>query len=206
MKIKTEKEIEKRIEKILIDSALRVIKSGEGCLFIIKHNGIGVGYELLIINDLKKPFSIFEEKHQKRMDILAKLDGACIIDKGKLIAYGARIKDVRTFHGFGTRNSAAYTASLKGNTAILGSQESKKVRIFKNGVVVMQIDALERGIESKTSQAVSILESVGAGTIGAIGTGILLPTAGVTLLPGIIVFGSSHWILKYLINMGGRHG
>ena len=189
------------IEQKLIESALRVVKSGEGCLFVIKEKELD--YEPLVKNDIQ-PFSIFEDFYQKRMDILAKMDGACIINlDGKLIGYGMRITNTKLFLGYGTRHVAAYTASLKGNTAILGSQESKKVRIFKNGLMVMQIDALEKDIEKKTSQAVSLMESIGVGAIGAIGAGFLLPTAGITLIPGIIVFGTSHLIAKYLFKRDG---
>jgi DNA integrity scanning protein DisA with diadenylate cyclase activity len=192
---------QKLIEKKLIDSAIRIIKEGEGCLFVIKKGDLS--YEPLMVNDFK-PFSIFEDIYQKRMDILAKVDGACIInDKGELIAYGMRINSTMSFTGFGTRHSAAYTASY-GNLAILGSQENKKVRIFKEGRIIMQIDALEKGIEQQTGNAVSILESVGVGTLGAIGAGLMLPTLGITLIPGILVFGSSHFIAKYILKDQGE--
>lgn len=184
-----------KIEKKLIESAIRVVRDGEGCLFVIKQNALD--YEPLIKNDLE-PFSIFEDTVQKRLDILAKTDGACIInDKGQLVGYGMRINSQNTLNGYGTRHSAAYSSSLKGNIAVLGSQESKKIRIFKEGKMIMQIDALEKNID--TSKAVNILESVGVGALGTLGIGILGIT-GLALIPGIILFGSSHFIIKYLAN------
>ena len=62
----------------------------------------------------------------------------------------------------------------------------------------MQIDALQKNVEKSVSGAVNIIESIGAGTIGTIGTGILAPTLGITLLPGIIVFGSAYYLGKLL--------
>ena len=62
----------------------------------------------------------------------------------------------------------------------------------------MQIDALEKNIEHRTSAAVGLLESVGVGTIGTIGAGFLIPT-GIALLPGILIFGSSHYLIKSLL-------
>lgn len=184
------------IEKKLIDSVIRILKDGEGCLYII--NTGHINSEPLIKNDFEK-FSIFEEFYQKRMDILAKTDGACIIDQeGYLIAYGARINSTNSFEGYGTRHSAAYSASLAGNISILGSQENKKVRIFKEGKLVMQIDALEKDIEGKTDKAVNILESVGIGTIGTLGVGLIIPT-GIALLPGVLIFASSHYLIKNLL-------
>jgi len=109
-----DKKKKKEIQKLLIDIAVKIAKQGKGCLFVIKENG--VKYDLLFEKDIKG-FDIF--KNERRLEVLALIDGACIIDKkGNLIAYGANIKNVKSFKGFGTRHSAAYTAS-EGNTAIL---------------------------------------------------------------------------------------
>src|SRR3989344_5736425 len=87
-------------------------------------------------------------ENQRRLEALALLDGACIVDKnGSLIAYSAKIINTKVFKGFGTRHSAAYTASLNKNVAILASEEDRKIRIFKNGKLIMQIDPMEKNIE-----------------------------------------------------------
>ena len=187
-----------KIEKRLIDSAIRIVKGGEGCLYVIQ---IGeLSYEPLIKNDLDK-FSIMEDAQQKRMDILAKTDGACIINQeGELIAYGQKINETKSFEGYGTRNSAAFSASLLGNISIMGSQEQKKVKIFKQGGIVMQIDCLEKDVEKNTDKAVSLLSSIGIGTIGAIGTSLAIPALGVMLIPGIIIFSGSHYLINLLKN------
>jgi DNA integrity scanning protein DisA with diadenylate cyclase activity len=187
-----------KIEKALIDSAIRIVKDGEGCLYVIKLGELS--HEPLVKNDLEK-FSIFEESNQKRMDILAKVDGACIIDKeGYLIAYGQKINDTRAFDGYGTRHSAGFTATLTGNISILGSQESKKVKIFKNGQMLMQLDILEKDIEKRTGEAANLLESIGAGAGATILANIAFPIAAVAIIPGILIFGSSHFIIKTLLN------
>jgi len=43
---------------------------------------------------------------------------------------------------------------------------------------------------------VQILESIGAGTIGAIGTSLLLPALGIAFFPGVIIFGSAYYLGK----------
>lgn len=184
------------IEKKLIDSAIRVVKHGEGCLYVIKLGELDS--EPLIKNDLEK-FSILEDANNKRMDILAKMDGACIVNtEGELFAYGVKINHTKSFEGFGTRHAAGFSASLTGNISILGSQENKKVRIFRDGKLVMQLDTLEKGIETQTGKAVSLLESIGVGAISTLSAGLMFPVAGVTLLPGILIFGSVHYIIKAL--------
>jgi hypothetical protein len=77
-------------------------------------------------------------------------------------------------------------------------------QIFKNGKLVMQLDALERNIHTKTSDAVSILESIGIGTLGTIGASLMVPTLGLSLIPGILIFGTSHYLIKQLGQQSGR--
>jgi len=181
----------KKIEKILIDISIKIAKQGKGCLFVIKQGPLSYG--LLMEKDIKS-FDIF--KNERRLELLAVMDGACVIDiRGKLLAYGAQIKNVKTLRGFGTRHSAAYTAS-QNNIAILSSEEDRKVKIFKKGKLIMQLDPYEKNIEYKTKDAVNILESIGAGAITTIGATVLAPTLGIALLPGIIIFGVPYYLIK----------
>ena len=62
----------------------------------------------------------------------------------------------------------------------------------------MQMDALQKDVEKSVSGAVDILESVGAGTIGTIGTSLLIPSLGIALFPGLVVFGSAYYLGKML--------
>jgi len=141
------------------------------------------------------PFKVSE--NSKLLESLALMDGAVIIDKeGIMRSYGAMIKTTKTFKNFGTRHSAAISASKKGNTSIIISEEDRKIRIFKEGKMIMQIDPSQKNIEKSVPFAVDILESVGAGTLGTIGTTLLVPSLGIALLPGLIVFGSAYYIAR----------
>ncbi len=182
----------KQLEESLIQVGLRIAKRGEGALFVVGE----VEYKTLVDQSVP-PFKAVD--NPKLLESLALMDGAVIINKqGEVEAYGAMIKTTQTFKNFGTRHSAGLSASKKGNLVVIVSEEDKKVRIIKNEKVVMQIDALERNVEKKVSEAVNVLESVGAGTLGTIGTGILMPSLGIALLPGIIVFGSAYYLGKLL--------
>lgn len=183
----------KLLEEELIKIGLRIAKRGEGALFVIGE----ADYESLVEQSVP-PFKIID--NPKLLESLALIDGAVIIDNSGLMkAYGVMIKSTRTFKNFGTRHSAAISAS-KGNIVILISEEDRKIRIFKNEEMVMQIDALEKNVEQSVSGAVNLLESVGAGTIGAAATGILAPTLGLAMLPGIVIFGSAYYLGKLLTN------
>jgi len=186
----------KKLEEVLVQVGLRIAKRGEGALFVVGE----VEYKTLI-DQTVPPFKVTD--NPKLLESLALMDGAIIIDKnGMLDAYGAMIKSTTTFKNFGTRHSAGLTASkIAGNLVVIISEEDRKIRILKSGKMIMQIDALQKNVENSVSEAVNVLEGVGAGTLGAIGTSILAPTAGLALLPGIVLFGSGYYLIKLLHKM-----
>ena len=182
----------KKLEEVLIQVGLRIAKRGEGALFVIGD----VEYKPLVDQKVP-PFNVIE--NPKLLESLALMDGAVIINKnGMMKAYGVMIKAKKTFKNFGTRHSAGLSASIKGNIVFVISEEDRKIRILKEGKMVMQIDALQKNVEKSVSNAAGILESIGIGTIGTIGTGLLAPSLGIALLPGVILFGSAYYLLKYL--------
>jgi len=191
------KQVLKEIEEKLIRMSIDIAKTGNGALFVI---GEEVNYEKMKGEKLTK-LNIFAKDAEKILKALAIIDGAVIIDKkGNLVEYGALIKKSRAFVGFGTRHAAALTASKNNKISILASEEERKVKIFKNGKYLMQIDALQKNIENKAPIISKILESAGVGVIGAIGTVVLVPTLGVTMIPGIIIFGGSYYAIKSFIS------
>ena len=194
METQNEKQKIHYLQELLIQVGLRIAKRGEGALFVIGD----VSYKPLV-DQTVPPFKISE--NPKLLESLAIMDGAVVIDKyGMLRAYGVLIKTTRTFKNFGTRHSAALSASEKGNLVVIVSEEDRKVRILKDGKMVMQLDALQKGVEKSVPRAVNLLESLGAGTIGAIGTSLLVPGLGIALLPGVVVFGSAYYLGKMLMN------
>jgi len=182
----------KEIEETLIQVGLRIAKRGEGALFVVGE----VKYDTLV--DQNVP-SFLITKNPKLLESLALMDGAVVIDKfGMMTAYGAKIKSNKTFKNFGTRHSAGMSAAINNNLVVVVSEEDKKIRILRHGKMIMQIDALQKNVEQSVPHAVDLLESVGAGALGAIGTGLLIPTLGITLIPGIVVFGSAYYLGKLL--------
>ena len=180
----------KKIEELLIQVGLRIAKRGEGALFVVGN----VEYKPLI-NQQVPSFNALN--NPKLLESLALMDGAVILERtGWVKAYGAMIKSKRTFKNFGTRHSAGLSASKGDNLVLIVSEEDRKIRILKEGKMVMQIDALQKDVEKSVPLAIDVLESVGAGTIGVIGTSLLLPGLGLTLLPGLVVFGSAYYLTK----------
>ena len=139
----------------VIDIAIELSKYGRegkkiGTAFVIGNKEEVMKYaKQLIIN----PFERIEEKHRNIADSnlretikeFSQLDGVFLIDKeGSIISCGTYI-DVDTEglslpHGLGTRhrNCAAITAKT-GAIAVVVSASGGKVRVFKNGRIVMAI-------------------------------------------------------------------
>jgi len=198
MKKNPVKNLMKELEETLIQIGLRIAKRGEGALFIVGD----VEYKTLVDQNVP-PFKVIE--NPKLLESLALMDGAVLIDKdGLMSAYGIRVRSTKVFKNFGTRHSAALSASKKDNLVVLISEEDKKLRIFKNGKIILQIDALQKNVEKSIPVAVKFLESIGAGAIGTIGTGLLAPAIGLALLPGIIVFGSAYYLGNLLTKRFNR--
>jgi DNA integrity scanning protein DisA with diadenylate cyclase activity len=181
----------KELQEFLIQVSIKVAKRNEGAMFVVGGN---VSHKPLVKQTVP-PFNV--KTNPKLLESLALMDGAIIIDeKGMLVAYGTMIKSTKVYPNFGTRHSAAISASKKADLVVLVSEEDKKVRIFKGGKMVMQIDPFEKGVEKAVPEAVNVLESVGAGTLGALGTSILVPSLGIYLVPGIVLFGSAYYLAK----------
>jgi DNA integrity scanning protein DisA with diadenylate cyclase activity len=183
----------KDLQEVLVQVGLRIAKRGEGALFVVGDTK----YKVLVDQSVP-PFKVAE--NPKLLESLALMDGAVIINHdGFVEAYGAMIKSTTTFKNFGTRHSAGLSASKKkGNLVVLISEEDKKVRILREGKMMMQIDALQKNVEKSVPEVIHLLESVGAGTLGTIGTSLLVPSLGLALLPGVIVFGSAYYLAKAL--------
>jgi len=188
----------KKLQEVLIQVGLRIAKRGEGALFVVGE----IKYTPLV-NQSIPPFKAIE--NPKLLESLALMDGAIIINKkGFVSAYGVRIKSTKILRNFGTRHSAALSAAVGDNLVVIVSEEDKKVRILRKGKMIMQIDALQRNVEQNVSDAVKVLETVGAGTIGTIGTSILLPALGISFLPGVIFFGSAYYLGKKIKKRLGK--
>lgn len=191
MKDKIDKDF-KKLEETLIQVGLRIAKRGEGALFVV-----GETKYTAMVNQSIPPFKATD--NPKLLESLALMDGAIIINKkGFVSAYGVKIKSTKVFKNFGTRHSAGLSAATGDNLVVIVSEEDKKVRILKKGKMIMQIDALQKNVEQNVSHAVKVLETVGAGAIGTIGTSLLLPTLGIAFLPGVIFFGSAYLIGKVI--------
>jgi len=213
----------KKIREHILKVAVEVARQEQGALFVI---GNKTKYNLLfpkMVTQLKnKKVSVFDKDFQRTLIKIATLDGAVIIDdNGFIKAFGAHITNAKPVIGFGTRHAAARGASTNNQIAILISEEEKRIKIFKNEKLLMEINPFAKGINKNISTAAKILNdntiekisSLGgvgtaAGTAASLTTGTGLATAasfgtalGIVAAPGIVVFATvaGSFALGYLI-------
>ena len=181
-----------KLEEEIIKVCLKIAQRKEGGLIIVGEN---VKY-IPLVDQTISSFNVL--KNLKLLESLALMDGAVIINKkGFMVAYGVKIKSNKVLNGFGTRHSAALSASINlNNICHLISEEERKVKIFKEGKIIMQIDALEKNITKKVSEISNLLESFGVSALGGVGA-VSLGLIGITLMPGVIIFGGgAYYLLK----------
>lgn len=184
------------IEKTIIETCIKIGRRGEGAIIVLgeaKYNPM--------VEQKVHPFNIITSP--KLLESLCLMDGAVILKlDGTLEAYGCKLKNgLDILKNFGTRHSAGmYASQTKGTTVFVVSGEDRKVRIFKEGRIILEIDSLAKGIEKQTTEISKILESVGIGAVSFIGAGLLAPVFGIVIVSGVTVFvavtGVSYFIKK----------
>lgn len=184
----------REIQEKIIEVCMKIAKRNEGALIIFGQ--LDDTYQELVEQTIK-PFNIKE--NLKLFESLALMDGAVLVNSnGDLYAYGVSVNSTEVLKGFGTRHAAGLSASLKNTTAFVVSEEEKKIKVFKSGKMIMQIDALEKGIEKKSSEISNLLESAGVGALGIISM-TTLGVVGIAFMQGVVVFGGSYYLLmKFL--------
>jgi len=173
------------LQEEIMKVCLKIAKRGEGAMILIGE----CEYKVLVEQNVSS-FNVM--KNPKLLESLALMDGAVIINnRGDMKAYGAMIKvsKLSMIRNLGTRHNSAMAASMrKGNTIYVVSEEDNRVRVFRGGKMIMEIDSKTKEIEKKIPEMNKIMESLGWGTLGTFGAGVLAPVIGITVISGVTVF------------------
>lgn len=141
----------KRMDKekvygVLLPIAKDIAKQKEGALFVIgPKRKFKRNYELMFPQMVGKHM-LNEPGVGKVLMKLATLDGAILVSNhGEILAYGAKLKRSKPVTGHGTRHAAAcgITSHIKESTAVLVSEESNWVKVFKEGNIILETDYKE---------------------------------------------------------------
>jgi len=190
-------DIEKDLVKLVIDLTMEYGQNKEGSFFIITSRSLRPYYSWLYTNILEKTkVSVKSKRMLPLVKKLAELDGAVIIDdKGYLVAYGAQINKIKKYKGHGTRHSAALGIStVPGTLAIISSEEDGAVRIFRNGVTLVEINPFTKTPPTLSEKVADLVTSSSLPLIGSGGLAAL--ALGVNPFMAAIVFTGSYIMTK----------
>ncbi len=153
----------------------------EGCLFAIETAKPSKQYYKRheeIYKSKGKKLSVLNKNDRIIIKNLARIDGAMIISKhGELLNVGATLIYSKNFAGHGKRHafSIGTTKLVPEVVCILASEEDRKIRTFKNGLCITEIDAETKLKLSTKRKVVELLTSKTAGILiaGGIATSLL---------------------------------
>lgn len=185
----------KEIEKEILDISIKVCKRNEGGMIIFGNNL--KDFKFMVKQDIKS-FNILD--NPKTVESLVLQDGAVWVNlEGVVMGYGIMITKLsKSVINKGTRHASALSSSSQGNKVFVISEEENKIKIYDKGKLISQLDPLTPEIEKKTNEIVNVLESVGFGTLGTVGITTLIPSTGLQIIPGVIIFGSTYFLIKLL--------
>jgi DNA integrity scanning protein DisA with diadenylate cyclase activity len=132
--------------KACMDIALQSV--GHGCIFVIELNGRRrEKYYAKVFQRLRgeagSSLSVMNDADRHIIKHLAAMDGATLIEgNGEMSEFGATLKNSITFFGHGKRHAFALgTSRLRNLVCILASEEDRHVRLFKDGLCIVDVDS-----------------------------------------------------------------
>lgn len=132
------------IYNFLLETSKEITRKKLGALFVIAPKSEFKGIYEPLYPQVISSHNIFEKGAKELLLKLAELDGAFLIgDDGTLVAFGARIKKSQAMPGFGTKHAAAsgITSHLNNSSAILISEETGWIKVFKKGKQILEMDS-----------------------------------------------------------------
>ncbi|MEM2974771.1 MAG: DNA integrity scanning protein DisA nucleotide-binding domain protein [Candidatus Micrarchaeia archaeon] len=188
-----ELDIEKGVIKKIVDMAMEFGREKKGSMFVITSSDISRYYKMLYPDLFSgRNLNINDKSVAVVVKALSNLDGAIVLDEeGTVIAYGVEITKTIPYKGHGTRHSAALgISSIPGTISIVSSEEDGCVRIFRNGMTLIEINPFTKTPPTLSEKIADILTS---SHIPLIGGGSLASVAlGVNPLVAAIVFTGSY--------------
>lgn len=190
-------------EKKVIDACMDIAVSDadRGCLFVIEMEKPARSYYTKVFPALVYEgganLNVTADADKQIVAHLATLDGATIVDRnGNLKEFGVTLKNQRTFLSHGKRHAFALgTSSIKGLVCILVSEEDKHVRLFRDGVCVVDMDSRTRIPTSIRHRVIDILDAPLSKLL--IASGVATSILTLNPIPAIVTITGSSVIVSY---------
>src|SRR5659263_54117 len=149
-------DIKSEVMRNILNISKKLAKDNKGALFVVADRQKIDGFYRYHYPQIQFAGNLLSKGMGAVVEKLATLDGAIIFSpEGEMIAYGSRILKSETLLGFGTKHAAARGITLfdESITAVLVSEESGWIKVFQNGDIVLETDAVD--IEPSTLDKVS---------------------------------------------------
>ena len=195
-----ERVVKRTVIKTCLDLACDTV--GVGSLFVIElEKKSGNGYYTKVFPTIKgsggRSLSVMRANDRAVIKHLAELDGATLIDKnGRMREFGVTLKRQATFIGHGKRHAFALgTSKIKNVVCVLASEEDKHVRVFRDGVCLLDIDAKTKIASGIKHKIVDIVNNPLSKILVA--SGIATSILTLNPIPAIITITGSSVIVSY---------
>jgi len=190
-------------EKRVIDACMDIAVSNaeHGCLFVVELEKQTRGYYTKVfptlVYDGGTRLNVTEDADKQVVAHLATLDGAAIVDKnGNLEEFGVTLKNQRTFLSHGKRHAFALgTSGIKGLVCILVSEEDRHVRMFREGVCVVDMDSRTRIPTTIRHRVIDVLDAPLSKLL--IASGVATSILTLNPIPAIVTITGSSVIVSY---------
>lgn len=197
---KVETTVQKDVIKACMDLAIQNVE--HGCIFVIDLNSSKrTKYYTKVFQSLRgehgKLLSVRKEEDKHIIKHLATIDGATIIDRnGEMREFGVTLRNPSTFRGHGKRHAFALgTSKLPNMVCVLASEEDRRVRLFRDGVCVADLDSTTYVPASMRHKLVDVLDTPLSKVL--IASGIATSILTLNPIPAIVTITGSSVIVSY---------
>lgn len=171
----------------------------EGSLFVVESRKVEGYYKsgCTIYKEGGQLLSVFDGSDRQVIRKLASLDGAIVVDnRGLMRSYGVTLTNSNSFSGHGKRHEFAKGTSIACPevTCILTSEEDRRIRIFRHGELVVNIDSRSRLPLTTKDKITELLTSRTSQTL--IASGVAASILTLNPIPAIITITGSHLLIN----------
>ena len=202
--METSKEVLRlKLEKRVMDACmdLAAMDANHGCLFAIELKRQAHHYYVKVFPSLYhengKRLNVLDSHDRQVIAHLATVDGATIVDaRGNLEEFGVTLTRQQTFLSHGKRHAFALgTSRRKGVVCVLASEEDKHVRVFRDGMCVVDMDSRTRIPETIRHKVIDLLDTPLSKVL--IASGIATSILTLNPIPAIVTITGSTVIVSY---------
>lgn len=154
-------------------------------------------HERQVSYEKDRPMNILNGGDIKLIKALSSLDGATIVkSNGDVTGFCATLEKSKEFLGHGKRHEfACSTSTISNLVAILASEEDKRIRMFREGICISEVDSTTKMPVSIQNKLLEIVDTPISKMF--IASGIAVSILTLNPIPAIITITGSTVVVSY---------